>query len=148
MFNNRNGKVSAKLAYDLIYDCSTPYRPDRTLIQIWQCNIPLNIICFNWLCLSNRINTWDNLNKKRWIGPNWCCLCNFSNKTISHICIDCIFTLEVIQTLGIALLHPFPWKEDSYLQNLELWFRKEKFMTYLTLLMCWQLWLTRNRYIF
>lgn len=60
MFNKRNGTTSAKLAYNLITSSTLIDRPGMALILVWKCNISLKVICFNWLCLSNRINTWDN----------------------------------------------------------------------------------------
>ena len=65
--------------------------PDMALILIWKCNIPLKVICFNWLCLSERINTWDNLNKNGWIGPNCCSLCKCVTESVNHIFAECCF---------------------------------------------------------
>ena len=61
--------VKANLMYDLIATTLAPFRSDELLIKIWKYHIPLKIIRFFWLCLMNKINTYDNLIKKGWIGP-------------------------------------------------------------------------------
>ena len=75
MFNKMTGSVKANLMYDLIANISVTSRLADSPIQIWKFHIPQKIICFSWLCLSNWVHTWDNLIKKGWIGPHWCCLC-------------------------------------------------------------------------
>ena len=106
------------------------------------------MICFNWLCLSNRINNWDSLIKKGWIGPNHYSLCNCEADFVNHLFTNCLFTQNVINCLSTVLHRPISWKESTYLQNLENWFSYEKKLTYLPLLMAWKLWLTRNMSIF
>ena len=64
MHNKINGEVSASLAYDLIVSSMLPMSPVKTHTRIWICNVPLKVKCFIWLCIENRINTWDNLTKK------------------------------------------------------------------------------------
>ena len=55
--------------YELIANISVTSRPTNTFVKIWKFHIPLKIMCFSWLCLSNRVHTWDNLIKK--VGLDW-----------------------------------------------------------------------------
>ena len=142
------GKVNAHLAYHLISSCSLTDHPDRDLVLIRKCNLPLKVICFIWLCLSNRINTWDNLLQKSWIGPNRCNLCYCEAESVNHLFTDCMFTKNVICGLNTVLHHPVIWNEPTYLQNLVNWLSGEKELLHLPLLMTWKIWTTRNKVIF
>ena len=87
--------VNAKIAYDLITKSSLTARHVSALIRIWKCNIPLKLICFIWLCLENRINTWDNLIRRGWVGPNRCCLCRNEEESVNHLLCSCPFAKDV-----------------------------------------------------
>ena len=142
------GSVKANLVYDLIANISIISIPADALIQIWKFCIPQKIICFNWLGLSNRVHTWDNLIKKGWIGPHWCCLCRAALEYVDHLFTECCFTRQVLSFISISLSVPIIWKEPSYLLNVVSWFRKENNLTYLPPLMAWKIWLARNKCIF
>lgn len=118
------------------------------MVIIWKFNLPLKVICFVWLCLANRINSWDNLQKKGWIGPSYCCLCLGDAESVDHIFVDCSFTKEVIGGLSVALQRNISWNEPTFKQSLVKWTGMEKKLKYLPLLMTWQLWITCNRIIF
>ena len=51
-----------------------------------------------YLALSrfNYINTWDNLLKKCWIGPNLCSLCLSDAESVNHLFTDYLFTKDGI----------------------------------------------------
>ena len=38
-----------------------------------------------WLTLNKRVLTWDNLQKREWIGPNLCALCYSDEENVSHL---------------------------------------------------------------
>ena len=110
--------------------------------------ISLKIICFSWLCLSNRVHTWDNLIKKGWIGPHWCCLCKTTSESVDHLFHECSFTKLVISHISSSLGIPFFWKEANYILNVSSWFSKGNNLIYLPLLLTWEIWLTRNKCLF
>ena len=110
--------------------------------------MPLKIICFNWLCLSNRVHTWDNLIRKGWIGPNWCCLCRSASKSVDHLFHECIFTRLVTTHIRSSLAIPFFWKETNFFLNVSSWISKGNNLKYLPLLLSWQIQLTRNKCVF
>ena len=99
-------------------------------------------------CVSNWINTCDNLYRKGWIGPIWCCLCKCSLESVTHIFIECRYTRWVIMFLSSTLQRPLSWNGSSYLQILDLWIWNEGLLAHLPLFFCWQMWLARNRCIF
>ena len=65
MQNKVIGVVSTSLAYDLIVSSLLPVSLVRYHSCLWCCNVPLKVKCFTWINIENRINTWDNLTKKR-----------------------------------------------------------------------------------
>ena len=111
-------------------------------------NLPLKVICFAWLCLSNRINTWDTLWKKGWVGPNYCYLCFSRVESIDQLFSDCRFIKDIILGLSLALHRPIYWNEPSFRHNWANWMSNEKELLYLPLLMSWNIWITRNKYTF
>ena len=42
---------------------------------IYKIMVPPKAIYSSWLALNNRIQTWDNLERKGKIGPNKCPIC-------------------------------------------------------------------------
>ena len=68
MHNKVSSIVSASKAYDLIVSTLLPLFPVISHSRLWYCNVSLKIKCFSWLCIENRINTWNNLEKKDGMG--------------------------------------------------------------------------------
>ena len=139
---------NAKIAYDLITKSSLTARHVSALICIWKCNIPLKLICFIWLCLENRINTWDNLIKRGWVGPNRCCLCRNEEESVNHLFSAFSFTGNIINCLCGTLHRTMDWNETTFVGNLDLCFSSEKEFLHLPLFISWYLWLTTNSVIF
>ena len=75
MYDKHLGQVTAQQAYDCIAHYHCLDSPEKILVNMWKYNLPLKVICFVWLCMQNKINTWDNFLKKGWTSPNRCCLC-------------------------------------------------------------------------
>ena len=71
-YNKSTGSVKANLMYDCIAKTNVSDKSEGYLSLLWEFHIPLKIICFSWLRLHNKINTYDNLIKKGWTAPYWC----------------------------------------------------------------------------
>ena len=69
LYNKTTGSVKANLMYEFIANSMVSDRPEGFLRKIRDLHIPLKIICFSWLSLRNKINTYDNLIRKGWSGP-------------------------------------------------------------------------------
>ena len=82
--NQKDGKVTVALVYDLIVKTHLVPVEENCLAVIWRCKIPLKIKCFIWLAIENHIFTCDNLTKRGWFGPSRCCLCNRRGICTSH----------------------------------------------------------------
>ena len=84
--NKKNGMVTVKLAYRYIMEKSNNLQHNRFWMLFWKWKIPMKIKCFSWLCLMNKISTWDNLCNRGWIGPNFCHLCREASESVNHLC--------------------------------------------------------------
>ena len=73
--------------------------------------LPLKIKCFTWIYLNNKVNTWDNLLKKGWIGPNLFHLCFADAESTEHLFIECSFGKEVRMVVTNYFGVSFPWEE-------------------------------------
>ena len=135
MYNRQLGQVTARLAYDYIASSHCQETPEKIFVSIWNFNLPLKVICFAWLCLSNRISTWANLLKKGWTGPSCCCLCMRDVESVNHFFVDCRFTREVIDGLGTYLHRNINWNEPTYMLNMVKWTANERELRFLPLLM-------------
>ena len=140
--------VTARKAYELIVFENLPLSKDGILTQVWKFNISQKLKCFTWMDFNMKINTWDNLCKRGWIGPNRCSLCKTDAETIDHIFVGCSFVQEVILSLGRIFDVHLTWTASSLLENLTRWFSKDGELLYLPILFIWNPWKTRNNYIF
>ena len=110
--------------------------------------MPLKIICFFWLSLLNKINTCDNLTKKGWIGPSWCCLCKSALESVDHLFHSCSFTRKVTALIKSSLDILDFLRGTNYHLNVSSWICLGNTLKYLPLLLAWQIWITRNKCIF
>ena len=121
---------------------------DDLLPKFWGFNIPQKLKCFIWMASNNKINTWDNLHKWGWVGPNRCCLCKMEEETVEHIFVGCSFVKEVIHSLGRLFGVHLQWYASSLSENLSTWISKGVMLLYLPFFFIWNLWKCRNSSIF
>lgn len=148
MHNTKNGMITAKGAYDLIVSQNLPLTQTSLFAQLWHFSIPQKIKCFLWLVVENKINTWDNIVKKGWHGPNRCCLCKLNSETVRHLFVDCPFVQKTINLLCRVHLCSLAWEATSVVKNIDSWIRKKSNLLYLPFFFIWNLWKTRNYFIF
>ena len=67
--NRAGGSAMAKSVYEYIVLTSQPLLVNNIHSLIWTSSLPTKIGCFIWLVMENKILTWDNLQRKGWIGP-------------------------------------------------------------------------------
>ena len=91
--------------------------------QLWKSKGPLKAKITLWLTLNNKLLTWDNLQKRGWIGPNRCALCYSDEEIVSHLFNFCSYAefvwkeacteLKYQGTSGISLEHkPKAWQKE------------------------------------
>ena len=122
-WKGENGILPAKKSYEAISKDRMLSSPKWWAKLLWKPRIHLKLKCFLWLCLENKILTWDNLLKRGFTGPGLCLLCKENEETISHLFIHCSFYksvwVEVCKYLNIKVF--LQWFDS-------LWFAIRKTM--------------------
>lgn len=57
--------------------------------KLWNTHIPTKNTIFLWLVWRNKNLTWENLQKRNWIGPGYCVLCMKAEEDNGHLFIKC-----------------------------------------------------------
>ena len=110
--------------------------------------------CFTWTLAWNRCLTWDNIQKRGFVGPSRCVLCGGGEEDYPHLFFRCPFTMQLwhfwwevwkSQCIHASSLAEFwmrlgrPLSLTPFLQD--VWYVGPMFLL-------WQVWLERNRRIF
>ena len=103
-----------------------------------------------WNVLRNKVPTWENLQKRNFVGLGWCSLCKTEEETSTHLFLNCIYILKVWLEISKFLNVQSLWEgrnlEDSWL----LWWNNMsyKHLKALPLLVIWGGWLAQKFIIF
>ena len=108
----------------------------------------MKIKWFSWLCLMNKISTWDNLCNRGWIGPNFCHLCREAHESTNHLFVDCVFGKSVRENVAEALGINFIWQDKCLEDNFTEWINNGSTQVSLPFFCNWAIWLSRNACIF
>jgi hypothetical protein len=147
-WDSKEGKVSAKQAYEVQFLEEMDVGLEDWLIDIWKWQIPLRIKLFCWLMIDNRILTWDNLLKRGFVGPSRCFLCGKGEETINHLMVYCSFTKEVWNYLLKVLKVQRIWECGQLSESFQNWNKVKENWTELPCYICWEIWRQRNLIIF
>ena len=98
-----------------------------------------------WLTINNHILTWDNLLKRGFIGPRICSLCRMEEEYTSHLFITCSFNHEVWGNIISDSRLDGIWCGDSLISCVENWRHRNKANMELPIMVCWEIWNSRNR---
>jgi ribonuclease HI len=143
-----SGIISVKNLYTTLLSQNFYCVDSSWFFQIWKWTIPLKVKLFLWLAGKEKILTWDSLQRRGREGPSICLLCRQSPEDVHHLFIHCNFARKVWTFLLNHLSLPFTWQSDSLSDCFQLWTSQRSPPFCLAALVCWQLWLTRNRATF
>jgi len=136
------GTCHLRSLYKHLYPCQMgPALPSHTL---WKLNLSKKLELFCWHLLLNGLPTRARLSKwSTGINPT-CPICRRSNETVDHIFTDCSFSKLVWDLLPNSYRKPPPSSSISY------WFWNQPSESDCTVgtVNYWNLWKTRNNYIF
>jgi ribonuclease HI len=118
--------------------------------NLWKLNCPAKTRLFMWNVLSNKVSTWEILQKRNNHGPGWCSLCKYEGETTIHIFLECRFIIEVWSEVSRLLDLRCNWIDPSLEQVWQDWWstRIYRGLRALPLLIIWGVWLARNSLIF
>jgi hypothetical protein len=114
--------------------------------HLW--DIAQKIRLFTWLIIENKILTWDTLQRKGWEGPSIFHLCSNEAEYVVHIFVKCSFIQNVWNRIKGGLNINIVWKGSTITTCYENWVTKERTHITLPFLVCWYVWLERNKRIF
>lgn len=86
--SNPKGAFNLKEAYKLLA-ASLDQQSNQKWQTLWSRGTWTKITLFSWLVLHNRALTWDNLQKRGFIGPSRCMLCENGLETLNHLLNTC-----------------------------------------------------------
>ena len=149
--NTQKGIITASVVYDSIVTSSCPPLGSKLYDFIWNGTLPKKISCFVWLAVSNKLLTWDNLQRRGWIGPSVCALC-----LTDQDCTGNLFGFFPVW-LNLLLILSEQYHLEPTIQSVSLvdllgkWidsFSKYNICCYLPFFTMWVLWNARNKSIF
>jgi hypothetical protein len=143
-----SGLLTVKNVYNAISSTIWSQRCTGWRKNLWHWSLPLKLKLFIWLAANDKILTWDILLHRGWMGPNMCFLCHNNSETISHIFLDCPFTKSIWHKIFLVLNLKKMWTGTNLHDFLENWSLQDFTLPHLPVIVCWFVWLTRNRAIF
>ena len=139
------------MVYDSIVQSLSPPIGSSLIDLIWNGTLPKKISCFFWLALSNKLLTWDNLQKRGWIGPSICALCCANVDSAQHLFVHYSVWKNLLTHLS-EQHHIAPYTQsDNLMEFLENWvvrFSKHSICCFLPFHTMWVLWKVRNYCLF
>eukprot|EP00253_Pinus_taeda_P016222 PITA_16222 len=117
---------------------------------LWKLKCPKKARMFFWCVLKKKIPTWDVLQARFKQGPGRCPLCKKYSETIFHLFLGFPFTKKVWEEVQKLLKKQLSWEGGTILAAWEQWWshRLEGNMRNLPPIICWGVWIARNRSIF
>jgi hypothetical protein len=116
--------------------------------QLWSSHFPPKIKYFTCLMIAYKLNTWDILQRKGWTGPNFCHMCHIDSETANHLFIKCQFSRQVWENIALVLKLKTKWDGPTLSDCFDSWAKREHNLMHLPSLVCWTIWLDRNKAIF
>lgn len=150
-YNRSEGSVTAELVYDSIIFSSSSLIGFPLQALILSGILPKKIRCSVWLALANKIRTWENLQKRGWIGPGCCALCGNGEDCVQHLFSSCFMQKNAIIYLSDVYHFLPPQHSDKLSTFLSTWisrFPKHSLCCYLPFFTIWVVWKERNNAIF
>jgi hypothetical protein len=147
------GTFTIKEAYSL-QGSQQEQRTNRIWSKVWNPALWPKISTFLWLVVHNRTLTWDNLQKRGFIGPSCCVLCLQHEETKEHLFNGCQYSQQ-IWDYGAQLMRRSNRRRGSINDTIDNWsgtpFHNpilNHIWTILPGFTLWQIWKERNKRIF
>ena len=146
--NVKTGNITAALAYKTTVSAIFTECIPLWFKEVWRWRIPLKTVIFSWLLLAERIHTWKMLQRKGFEGPSICSFCHNEEDSITHLMIECPFTLQVWHNIGLLFETDTIWNGLHITHAFEHWIRDNRRLRSIPFHVCRFIWLARNSNIF
>ncbi|CAN1766060.1 hypothetical protein LINPERHAP1_LOCUS9816 [Linum perenne] len=119
--------------------------------EVWVAFVPTKITSFVWQVFYKSISTFENLQKRGFIGPSVCVLCRADLESVSHLLLSCSFSSWIWLTFSskLAIWGPAHSDVSNFIREWQV--RNSRFQSFKVGLMhvlFWCIWGERNDRIF
>ncbi|CAN1167553.1 Putative ribonuclease H protein At1g65750 [Linum perenne] len=150
---NASGIFSVSSYYRALVHGGSPGWDNFPSALIWLSDVPTKVSGFAWQVFHGCISTFDNLQRRGFIGPNICVLCRAGLESVSHLFLFCPFSVQVWTTFSskLSIWGPNPidvrgllieWKSRNSFSSFRI-YRDRWIHAFL-----WVIWIERNNRIF
>eukprot|EP00253_Pinus_taeda_P030057 PITA_30057 len=148
--HGETGDYSPKDGYKFILSKKGWGEPEWWSKHIWKLKCPTKARLFFWCLLRRKIPTWDTLQSRYMHGPRRCTLCKDEVESINHLFLNCIETKNIWGELEKLMNKKFEWGNGNLDEAWSKWWHQypKGNMRNLPPIICWGVWLARNRSIF
>lgn len=118
--------------------------------RIWKFKCLAKTRLFMWCVLENKVPTWDVLQRRCFAGTGWCPLCKNELENMSHLFISCPFSVQVWAEVSRRLNHGCIWQGETVNVVFHSWVSNSNNRNFkaLPLIILWDVWIARNKFIF
>lgn len=145
-----SGSYSPKAGYSFLMKKKGWPAPDWWVKSLKELKCPKKSKLFLWCVLRQKIPSWDVLQARFLQGPGRCPLCLSDSESIFHLFVACPYTRKVWDEAQKILQCRLKWEGVSLLAAWEYWWNhfSEKNLRNLPPIICWGIWIARNKSIF
>jgi hypothetical protein len=143
-----SGLITVKNIYEATEKRKRSYVIGGWWKSLWTWDFPLKLNLFIWLVAENKILTWENLQRRGFIGPSYCILCKQSKETVFHLFAECPFALVVWEKVFTSLNCSGAWSGNSISECFKNWISLNTSPPTLSAFICWFIWIDQNHAIF
>eukprot|EP00253_Pinus_taeda_P030442 PITA_30442 len=144
------GLYSPKAGYNFLMKRKGWDPPGWWAKPLFKLKCPKKTRIFLWCALKRKIPTWEILQARFKQGPSRCPLCQDASESITHLLVECFFTRQVwVETKNLLNINS-RWEGGDLIAAWEFWWYNyaEKNLRNLPPILCWGIWIARNRSIF
>lgn len=118
--------------------------------HLWKLKCPAKARLFFWCLLKRKIPTWDILQSRFMHGPGRCPVCKAEAESINHLFLNCTETKKIWGEVEKLLNKRAEWGSGFLEEAWTKWWHQypDGNMRNLPLIICWGVWIARNRCIF
>eukprot|EP00253_Pinus_taeda_P030815 PITA_30815 len=144
------GEYSPRNGYKFIMSRKGWEEPEWWARNLWKLKCPAKSRLFFWCILKMKIPTWDILQARYLQGPGRCTLCRMDYETINHLFLSCLVAKNVWAEAEKLMNKKIDWVGRNLNEAWDKWWQNypEGNMRNLPLIICWGVWIARNRSIF
>lgn len=119
---------------------------NKRMKRMWRSKLPQKLKVFAWLVAQNKLQTGDNLKKRKWKGDEKCCLCR-KMENMDHIFFEC----HIAKTIWYCFKEALGWDRVpiSMTDMMEHWIpiggQNYHIKLFTLIIVLWGLWTVRNK---